>query len=780
MIRANCILPILACSLACIAAEPAPFVVSKDGVAAAAVVIDKTAGPGVRHAATELVDYLGKITGGRFAISNVPVPGYNTILVGEPYKAVNRDEIRVRVKDPKTLEVTGDGADGTLFAVYDLLETLGCGFYTHDYEVVPTNADLVVAGNLDKTDAPYMTWRGMWSYLGRHDFDYCMKLRFNDRGTGNARKREEYGIVGYKGDFGQTLTTFYVSSRKFHKTHPEWFAWNRQKQKYEQTGVCVSNEEMYQELFKEVSEYLEKNYTNGVREVSIGATDSPAYCECEKCLAISRADTNPECTEVPAAQHVVLINRVARHFAKQYPDVRFNFLAYDARGPADSEKFKLEPNAGVALAYLWRNFRGPMESCDRAPYCVERWAKLSDRNGMYNWDYYANFSNYQFPFPDYDNMGPNFRYYKRLGMKGVNPQMQWCLTGDLAELHYWLLGKLAWNPDADDQKLIDEFVTNVYGAAAPFMRQYIELNIRAKHRNPAIHIGCYVKDTFHFLTPNDCIDILRLFDKARVALRNDPARLRQVDRAYMGILSMALVRYCDLMQTAKEQRYGLRPPQQLLNEYKRIENANVGAEIGENPGYNWQWWEDNCVKQLLTNTPAATVWPEKTAPSIRIAAKDMTGGTRMTKERAADGFEFARIKVALTGEVESVWMNPGFAEIGYTVPAEQAGEWYVFATVRVGATVPRDHAAAYLGIYSPFWSNGRKVLDCMEIAQLPVAASVGDDAWQTVCLGRFLLYPGARIWLMPGVNNATRYQDVKNFILIDPAVMEGALSVKGK
>ena len=90
-----------------------PFVFAEKGVSRAAIVVRKDAGPGYRHAAKELADYLGKITGGGFAVSERPVKGYNTILLGTPYSTTNRDEICIRVKDAATLEVTGDGPLGT-------------------------------------------------------------------------------------------------------------------------------------------------------------------------------------------------------------------------------------------------------------------------------------------------------------------------------------------------------------------------------------------------------------------------------------------------------------------------------------------------------------------------------------------------------------------------------------------------------------------------------------------------------------------------------------------
>lgn len=527
---------------------PAPFVFAKGGAAKAAVVVAPNAPAGVRFAAGELTNYLHQITGGDFVLAEKPVGGLNTILVGAPYKAAHLDEIAVRVKDAKTLEVTGDGPRGTLYAVYDLLETLGCGFWAHDYETVPAARDLSLAGDYAKVDWPFMTWRGMWSHLGRTAPVYCLKQRLNAGDT--IGKAAVFGIPGQTGDFGQTLPGYFLTGKDF-KAHPEWFAWNRARGTNILNGVCASSEGMYQQLFQEVGDWLAKNYPKGAREVPLGANDGLSFCECSNCLALARSDTNPENAEVPAIQHIVILNRVGKHFAKQYPDVRFNMLAYDMRGPADSAKFKFEPNVGAGLAVSWRNYGPALETIDLAGISVERWAKLSDKNGMYHWDYYGNFNDFLSPFPNLDTMGPNFRYYKRLGMKGINPQMQYASGGDLAELHYYLLGKLAWNPDADDKLLVSNYLAGAYGKAAPFIQQYIDLLERAKKRQYGVWTGFYSTELSHILTPADCLGILRLFDQARAAVKDDPGHAKMVRRASLAEKTMELYRYSDLVEPAR-------------------------------------------------------------------------------------------------------------------------------------------------------------------------------------------------------------------------------------
>ena len=145
----------------------------------------------------------------------------------------------------------------------------------------------------------------------------------------------------------------------------------------------------------------------------------------------------------------------------------------------------------------------------------------------------------------------------------------------------------------------------------------------------------------------------------------------------------------------------------------------------------------------------------------------------MTKQRDSDGTEYAQFKVDLVNDKESVWMNPSNAEIHFDVTEEESGEWYVFATVRLGATVDDDKAAAYFGHYQPWIVNGVMLRGIMETADMPVQACMADAArWRTLCLGRRRLVPGSRIWVMPGVLHKTDYQDVRSFTLIAPGILD--------
>ena len=103
---------------AALASAEAPLFQFAAAGRAKAVIVAEPGTNGYAYAANELAKYLGKITGATFMVADRPVKGFRTIQVGAPYKASRPEELCVRFKDRDTLEFTGDGPLGTLYAVY--------------------------------------------------------------------------------------------------------------------------------------------------------------------------------------------------------------------------------------------------------------------------------------------------------------------------------------------------------------------------------------------------------------------------------------------------------------------------------------------------------------------------------------------------------------------------------------------------------------------------------------------------------------------------------------
>ena len=164
------------------------------------------------------------------------------------------------------------------------------------------------------------------------------------------------------------------------------------------------------------------------------------------------------------------------------------------------------------------------------------WGKLS--GNILIWDYNVQFSNFFGPFPNLHTLKPNIKFYTDHHVNSLFMQCNGQSGGEMAGLRAYLICKLMWNPDADDSALMDEYLNGYYGAAGPYIRQYID-----KMRESLISSGFKLNI---FGSPEDAkdaylsADMLKvynaLFDQAEKAVANNPQLLTRVKIARLPII----------------------------------------------------------------------------------------------------------------------------------------------------------------------------------------------------------------------------------------------------
>lgn len=733
---------------------------------------------GINLAARELADFLGKITGARFQITSKPINGYKNILVGTPYKGSKPEEISIKVKDPKNLEITGVNPRSVVYAAYDFLETLGCVFVAHDYDYVPQKAELSIPGDYAKVDAPFF-WadRTVWSDIGYHDLIFNLKLR-NHYYDGLPLKR---GYPDLRRDFqpgvNEAIGGRFLPSKKFFETHPEWYALDRVKGTRIRLWVCVSNEEMYQEIFREIDEFMAKN--PNTRELSIARGDTQAPCECDKCTELVRQYPDPDGCELYTIQDIIFSNRIGKHFAKKYPNLRFNMLPYGDRY-SQNEKLRFEPNVGAASAELWRNHGLPADCNERSKYSLAQVCKLSQPGvHTYVWDYFANFRDFMIPFPNHRIFAQTARYYAKIGVRGVFCQHQFCTAGDMTEMKMWLFAKLLWNPYQDIDQLIDTYCNAAYGPSAKFVKEYIDIVEHARLRQRWTWFGCYVNDTSHYLNDEDCVRILKALNTAASTIKPSDPRKKLVHRARLPGLSMALLRYTDMIEPSKKLRFRLPPLEKIHTDWLVTINdssLNFGNQMTSEAGSPYN--SVNGLNKTILSAPiVASNFACTNSAVVNIPAPQLTGGKKMTRQKDKDGTEYCQLRIKPMGEPEKIWMNPSFSEIGHTFTEKDKGDWYVFATIRTGVTCDIDESSCYMGIYQKWYPNGVLIDRTMEVANQAVVGRKTDNGqWRTISLGKRRINNGTRVWIMNGVLHPIDYIDVKEIFLVDPRVIEAGVS----
>ena len=95
---------------------------------------------------------------------------------------------------------------------------------------------------------------------------------------------------------------------------------------------------------------------------------------------------------------------------------------------------------------------------------------------MFIWDYTTDFAHYLAPFANLHVLKRNLEFFRKYGAIGIFEEG--CPNTPLSyagELRQYVLAKLMYDMDLDDQMLIDEFLTGVYADAAPWVRAFYQL-----------------------------------------------------------------------------------------------------------------------------------------------------------------------------------------------------------------------------------------------------------------------------------------------------------------
>ncbi|MCL2364780.1 MAG: DUF4838 domain-containing protein [Defluviitaleaceae bacterium] len=519
--------------------------IASGGKACVTILTTATPTPQENYAATELRHYLNLMTAARpaFVIAGEAEGPVITIGAASARLGLSYDETRHGEDGFTVKSVDGNialvgGVRGIIYAVYELLEQLGCRFFTALAEKVPCVPELT-APPLDITQKPVLEYR-LHSYKDISQFPrFAVKSRINA-----SRTREEYGGgIGYvPGWFVHTFEKI-IHPDEYFDTHPEYFSEVDGKRKREFSQLCLTNPDVLEITVKKVSDTLRAHPES--RIISVSPNDWYSFCTCDACRAIDeREETN-------AGSLIWFVNQVAERIEPEFPKAIVETLAYQYSRQVTKH---LEPrhNVCIRLCSIESCFSHPFETCDdqtrktpRPPNPagevihtsfiedLQDWAKKSDR--LYIWDYTTGFAHYPAPHANWAVLQPNMRSFINNNVKGVfeQPCGAWGGSTDLNELRCYLLCKLMWDADCDVETHKREFCEFYYGAAAEHVLEYIRV-LTEKVNRDNIHTGFNEQCDKAYLT-DEMLDIYEaLFAKAEAAVLGDAIRLMRVKKAQLS------------------------------------------------------------------------------------------------------------------------------------------------------------------------------------------------------------------------------------------------------
>jgi hypothetical protein len=550
------------------------LVIARGGASPIHLFIGEAAAAPVRYAAEELQRFLREMTGVEIPIRSAPQLQNSTDLaIGETILSLDpqslpdssrlgREGYVLRTVE-RNLFIRGGSPRGLLYGVYGLLQDhLGCRWFTPEVSRIPARDRLEIP-SLDEAANPPLEYREPFVKEAM-DPDWAARNRVN--GHFFDLDERHGGKVSYRG-FVHTYEAL-IPPEEYYDEHPEFFALVDGQRLEHRSQLCNTNPELAEVVTERIRQLMRDHPEDSV--FSVSQNDWDHFCECESCASLAEAEGTQ------AAPILHLVNYVARAVRAEFPDKLIDTLAYSySRKPPKT--MKPEPNVIVRLCSIECCFNHPFDECasdvnKRFVEDVIGWSRICKR--LWVWDYVTSFSHYLTPFPNLHVRGPNIKFLAERNVTGMFEQDVYNTPdGELSGLSGYLNAQLLWNPDSDPQRIVEEFVSDVYGAAAPHVLAYLRA-LEGTAEDPDIHSEIWDGPDAPYVTDEFLAHADSLWAKAEAAVSGSPEVLARVKTARMPV-DYALLEHARFdglraLEPAEGMPWGVRIPADLVARIERF------------------------------------------------------------------------------------------------------------------------------------------------------------------------------------------------------------------
>lgn len=389
-----------------------------------------------------------------------------------PFSAEEFGESGYRVVTAGKNYVLKGGKYGIRYAVYDLLKVF-FGWETYSAKTVKcargvTDLPFYRIDIAEIPDIPYRSPSHGWIARNKTLRDRFRMMRIRD------------AIDGEGSPFHNSFA--YVPPEKHLADHPKWFSDDKKQLCYTAHGDREEFGALVEEAAGAVFAYIRKNPS--LPYISFTHEDNFEWCGCPACKAVKERYAGAN-----SASAILFLNAVRASVQRRFDDgaqeldrgQKLVFFAYHGtnappvRYSEEEDSFSLideevrlrgivpwfaETNAdytcalteGETNAYVARNLRG--------------WRKLTDE--ILFWTYDTNFFYYLAPYPSFEGQQTTYRFAVSQGIGLIYDECQRDANASTGweELKGYLCSKLAWNTEADTEKLTEEFFAASYGRAS--------------------------------------------------------------------------------------------------------------------------------------------------------------------------------------------------------------------------------------------------------------------------------------------------------------------------
>lgn len=655
------------------------------------VYVDPNADAIERHAAEELVQYLTKVTGAKFALSTEDSKG-PTLVVGnhDLTKRLMPDLAEQQLGDDgfvirnvkHYVVIAGNSSRGTMYGVnYFLDYYVGVKWFSPTYTYIPDIRKLnLTIGN--DVQVPRFQYREMF---------------VND--DNNEQFRAHNLLNGKYGDRPQQSIPELDSWSQFwpYNTH-NFFSIVPDPALHSGGQLLAMNEDVRQIAATNLIAIIKEKAAAG-KDPSFGFGQMDSFWKPDP-QSKAFADLHGGTLSAPILD---MVSDVANRVKQEIPNARIGTLVY---------QFSYQPPTGmtipdnvvITVAPIEKDLGQPINSERNREFGdgLKQWAEMSDN--IVVWDYLTNFGDagHFLPFPNLDAMSETIQYLAQFpAVKGYFGQHMGSIdspkSSELADLRAWVGARLLWNPNQDYKALINQFVTGFYGDAAPYISRYIDLIHKSRDETHSF-LGPSMKMVAPYLNFETMREADKLFEQAAAAVANNPVLLEHVQKVRISVDYVILAKRAEFKKEAENRniawnfdisarmqrfkdytadavRYAEPPHATIESLYKLLELERV----------------DPPTPDIVKDLPLSS-WKDVQEDSFQLS------GAHMVYDAKASN----HVTASIGGDVDSwgIQLQRDF------LPPE--GKWKLYANVRIdpGTGVAGNTAFTY-GIYngSSEWSE---------------------------------------------------------------------------
>ncbi|WP_158547905.1 DUF4838 domain-containing protein [Dyadobacter luteus] len=479
------------------------------------IVIPKKVNSLELQASRELQTYIHKATGVKLEIVQNGSPKKNKIYIGKKlgshkgyWLSVSGDGYSIDIINNDVF-LNGGNGKGILYAAYGFLEkVMGVEQLDMHEWYIPKNSTIKFTEKISAVYNPAFKQRDIYNDLSYSDnyTDWNMLTHF-------FKEPNEWGMFGH---------TFFklIPPKAYLASHPEYFSLVSGKRLPGQ--LCLSNSDVAKTLI-DTLRILVNQKPNKLFWM-VGQEDTGSFCTCDKCKDGYQK----------WGGHSGMLMKFINNVAKEFPTkIIATFAYHETLSPPSLKNVKPLPNVLICYAPIEAYREKSFDKLSNTNYFLylKKWKSITKHLMVY--DYTENFIDFLRPYPTIFTFKPNLLLFKEIGVDYVYMESFIKIVGDLKELKSYVLSKLLWNPQLDDNALITTFCDRYYKEASPYLQQYI-FTVQAAVREEKDRLRSW-GGTTGYLKPAHLSNYDRILEQASSAAGSDSVVLGRINRVRMNV-----------------------------------------------------------------------------------------------------------------------------------------------------------------------------------------------------------------------------------------------------